>query len=166
MLTHRRNLIVEFLILFIALLVISLPAQAGGSVHKAKVIEHWTPERMNTAQPRDFFMDKQGKAYMGSRKLGFSPYGQVVKGQTVQGQETAADTTGPSISSRSPADGAIIGGSSTFSADIIDSESGVRSVSFVIQYPAGNTESFRGSNIAGDSWGVNLNGFTDSTGWA
>lgn len=161
MLTYRRNLIVEFFILFIALFVISLPTQAGGSVHKAKVIEHWTPERINAAQPRDFFIDKQGKAYIGSRKHGFFPYGQVV-----QGQETAADTTGPSISNRSPVDGAVIGGSGTFSADISDSESGVRTVSFVIQYPAGNTEVFRASNTSGDSWGVSLNGFSDSTGWA
>ncbi|MEH6449684.1 MAG: hypothetical protein V7765_13490 [Oleispira sp.] len=165
MLTHRRNLIVEFFILFIMLLVISLPAQAGGSVHKAKVIEHWTPERMNAAQPRDFFLDKKGKAYMGSRQHGFSPYDQVVKGQ-----ETAADTSDPDISNRFPADDAIIGYSSSFSADVSDSEfesdTGVRTVSFVIQYPAGNTESFRASNTAGDSWGVNLNGFTDSTGWA
>jgi hypothetical protein len=161
MLTHRHNVIVQLFVLFIVLFIISLPAQAGGSVHKAKVIEHWTPERMNTAKPRDFFMDKQGKAYMGSRKHGISPYG-----LAVQGQETAADTTGPNISNRSPADGAVIGSSSTFSANISDSESGVRTVNFVIQYPAGNTAVFKASNTAGDSWGVNLNGFTDSTGWA
>ena len=161
MLIHRRNLIIELFIFFIVLLAISLPAQAGGSVHKAKVIEHWNPERMSNAQPRDFFMDKQGKAYMGSRQHGFTPYG-----QTVKGLATNADNTGPSISNRSPTAGAVIGSSSTFSANITDSESGVRTVSFVIQYPAGNTESFRASNTTGDSWGVSLNGFTDSTGWA
>jgi len=173
MLTHRRNLIVEFFLLFIVLLVISLPAQAGGAVHKAKVIEHWTPERMNTAQPRDFFLDKKGKAYMGSRQHGFAAYDQAVKGQAVQGQETAADTSAPDISNRFPADGATIGDSSIFSANVSDSEfesdTGVRTVSFVIQYPAGNTESFRASNTSGDTWGISLQGFTnspDSTGWA
>ena len=40
MLTHRRNFLVEMILLLITLLVISMPAQAGGSVHKAKVIEH------------------------------------------------------------------------------------------------------------------------------
>ncbi len=64
MLSHRRNLIIELTLLFIALLVFSLPVQAQPSaqnehsVHKAKVIEHWTPERIKAAKPRDLYLDK------------------------------------------------------------------------------------------------------------
>jgi len=167
MLTQRHNFIIELLIAFIVLLVFSIPVQAAvkSSVHKAKVIEHWTPARIQSAQPRDFFLDPQGKAYMGSRKNGFSPYG-----QSLAGQITAADTSDPDINNRFPADGATIGDSSLFSAQVTDNEfesdTGVRSVSIVIQYPAGNTESFRATLTGANTWAVTLRGFSDSTGWA
>jgi len=144
-------------------------AQQDRSVHKAKVIEHWTPERIKAAKPRDLFLDKQGKAYIGSRKGGLTPYGQSPSDTVTQGP-LAADTSGPDISNLFPAHEAVIGSSSIFSAEVQDNEfesdTGVRSVSIVIQYPAGNNESFRASNIGANTWAVNLQGFTDSTGWS
>jgi hypothetical protein len=177
--SRKKNILIEAILLFIALLIFSYPinaqppseprsepisepsAKAEMSVHKAKVIEHWTPERLKAAKPRDLFLDAQGKAYMGDKKSGFSPYGQSPNNET---------GAGPDISNMSPADGATLGASSTFSAEVIDDStgdsSGVRSVSIVIQYPNGNSEAFRARNSSGNTWSVNLSGFSDSPNWA
>lgn len=177
--SRKKNILIEAILLFIALLIFSYPinaqppsepvlepgSKAEMSVHKTKVIEHWTPERIKAAKPRDLFLDGQGKAYMGDRKSGFSPYGLTRDNSTFS--ETGA---GPDISNMSPADGATIGSSSSFSAEVIDDStgdsSGVRSVTIVIQYPSGNTEGFRARNNSGNTWSVNLSGFTDSPNWA
>ena len=183
MMIPRRNILIEIILLFLVLLAFSIPAQAAAqnerSVHKAKVIEHWTPERMKAAKPRDLFLDEHGKAFMGNRKDGFSPYvqeqGQPTQGQIPQGQipteqATSADTSDPDISNMFPANNAIIGDSSIFSATVSDNEfesdSGVRTVSIVIQYPSEAIESFRASNTSGNTWSVSLRGFTESQGWS
>ena len=136
------------------------------SVKKDKVVKHWTAEKRKAAIPRDFYLNESGQSFMADGQGGMTPYGQSISSGPVQRAKPSGnnDTTGPTISNRSPADGATIGSSATFSADVVDDGSGVRSVVFVIRYPSGNTESFNGAN-SGDTWSVNLQGFTDGN-WA
>ena len=75
------------------------------------------------------------------------------------------DTLPPSISEMFPASVNVIGASETFSATVSDGDdgSGVRSVSFVIQYPDGITKAFQATEDANilDKWSVTLLGFSN-----
>lgn len=64
--SRKKNILIEAILLFIALLIFSYPVNAQPpssepatkaemSVHKAKVIEHWTPERIKAAKPETCF---------------------------------------------------------------------------------------------------------------
>ena len=124
-------------------------------VRAAKVIEHWTPERRAAAIPRDLAIDERGLGYLRGRN-GLTPYGHDITAQAGGG-----DVTGPTISGMSPAAGATIGASATFTANVTDA-SGVKSVTFYVRgggFP--HPQSFPGTRGVGDQWGVNLNGFTD-----
>ena len=67
------------------------------------------------------------------------------------------DNDGPSISPIEPGEGATIGASQKFAATITD-PSGVRSVSLVITFPDGSSQSFTMSNSSGDIWENTLTG--------
>jgi len=153
-------------------------AQQGGSApgrtiatDKARVVQHWSAERRALAQPRDLVIDARGLGYLRNRDGSLEPYGHQVAAQAGgNGGPTAGpsggDSTPPSIANMTPADGAVIGASQTFSATVTDSESGVRSVSFVVRYPNGTTtQSFSAARGANDVWSVTLQGFSDGN-WA
>jgi hypothetical protein len=142
-----------------------LPDQA-----KAKVVAHWNAARRSAAQPRDLYLDQRGLAYTKTSKGALQAYGHsagsvhALKQQPPRpmGKPSGTnDSEPPHIDSMNPAADAIIGESHTFSALITD-DSGLKSVSFVIQYPNGTTQSFTPS-ASGDTWGITLSGFSDGS---
>lgn len=161
------------------LLATAVPAAAGpgGEADRGRsgdAAEHWTADRRAAAVPRDLFLDDAGNAWIRGG-AGLEPYGaggaagqltaEPRKGPPGGGGGGGGADTGPTtISDRSPADGATVGASAAFSATVADPD-GVRSVTFVVTYPSGSTQSFAGS-ADGDVWSVTLNGFTDGQwGW-
>ncbi|WP_028865631.1 trypsin-like serine peptidase [Psychromonas aquimarina] len=132
------------------------------SISKKQVIEHWTLERRHQAIPRDLVVDHSGNAFLKGRNGQLTPYG-LSKDHPEYNRKPgsgAKDTTPPSITDMSPADGTTIGESYTFSAVITD-DSGVRSAKVIIRYPNGTqTQSFSASRTSGNTWSVSLSGFT------
>lgn len=145
----------------------------NGQIHadKRRVIEHWTPERMAAAIPRDLVIDERGLGYLRRPDGTYEPYGhstaygrskadqlsQVPHGKPSGG---SGDTIEPDIADMDPAAGSTIGSSYVFSANITDT-SGIKSVTFVIKYPNGNTQSFNASSDDGVRYEVSLQGFSD-----
>jgi hypothetical protein len=139
---------------------------------KARVVAHWTGERRAAAVPRDLVMDRQGVGYLRDSSGSFKAYGHDARAAspmakppgTGGGGGGSSDTTPPVISGLDPAAGAVIGASHRFAATVTD-DVGVRSATFVIQYPDGSTtQSFAASQEAGsDTWFANLQGFTDGS---
>jgi len=138
---------------------------------KARVIDHWTQQRIKDAIPRDLVMDARGLGYLRKPDSTLLPYGHEILAEPelksaipfARSPSTGGeDITPPLISNMDPGAGEVIGSSHIFSATVTDA-SGIKSVSFVIQYPDGITsQSFsarQGSNT--DIWSVNLQGFTD-----
>ena len=153
--------------LAVAALLLSVPAEAAGSKadKRRAVIEHWTPARRAAAQPRDLVIDQRGLGYLRRADGSLQPHGHQI---TAEGTPTPRarpgdggnDTTPPSISNMNP-DGVEIGAAFTFSATVTD-DVGLRSVTFVITYPDGtNTQSFSAASSGGDTWSINLSGFSD-----
>ena len=70
-----------------------------------------------------------------------------------------SDSTPPLIDGMVPASGATIDTAATFSATVTD-DSGIKSVSFVIEYPSGTTQTFSASNSSGETWSINFSGFS------
>jgi len=134
-------------------------SQAQGnsiSAEKARVINHWTPERINKAIPRDLVIDSRGLGYLRKVDGSLEAYGRSAK-------PGGGDSTAPAISNLSPSDGTTIGSEQTFSAVITDL-SGIKSVSFVVTYPNGTTtQSFTPIFIGSDTWSTDLSGFTDGS---
>jgi len=135
---------------------------------KARVIEHWSQARRALAKPRDLVIDSRGLGYLRGSDGVLQPYGHQIAAEVAGGRAApsasslASDTTPPSISNMIPAAGATIGASQAFSAIVTDADSGVRSVSFVIQYPDGvTTQTFSASRGTNDVWSVSLQGFSD-----
>jgi hypothetical protein len=139
---------------------------------KKKVIEHWTPERMAAAIPRDMVIDERGLGYLRMPDGTFEPYGHSTAygrskadqlSQVPQGKPSGgnSDSTPPVISDMDPAEGAVIGSNYTFSATVTD-DSGVKSVTFVITYPDGvTTQSFNASYAGDNLYQASLQGFSD-----
>jgi hypothetical protein len=123
----------------------------------ARVVEHWTPERRAAAVPRDLVIDERGLGYLRGRGNVLTPYGH---GISAQAGPSGGDSTGPAVTGMSPADGATIGASASFSATVTDA-SGVKSVTIKVQQGSGRAQSFSASKGAGDVWSVNLSGFTN-----
>lgn len=142
-------------------------AEAAPPAHSraAQVIDHWTPERRASAQPRDLVIDSRGLGYLRRADGSLKPHGHQVAAlaHDVDGpapmRPSPGDTTPPSISAMSPAAGDTIGTSATFSATVTD-DSGLRSVTFVVQSSSGATSSFSAS-ASGDTYVVSLQGFTE-----
>jgi len=150
-------------ILAVALSFFSTPAEAANA-RSAKVIKHWTPEKMKRAIPRDLVIDSRGYSYLRKPDGSLEPYGHKIAAGRPSGGG-GSDTTAPTISNMSPAEGAVVGASATFSATVTDA-GGVRTVSFVIVYPSGQTQSFTPASDGNGNFTSTLNGFTDGAwGW-
>ncbi|MEE8496372.1 MAG: hypothetical protein V3S21_07830, partial [Xanthomonadales bacterium] len=133
---------------------------------KARVVEHWTQERLENAIPRELVIDSRGLAYLRMPNGFLEPYGHGIAAQANAADRkplakpSGGDTNPPTIDNMDP-DGISIGSSYTFSADVTDL-SGVKSVSFTIRYPNNSTtQTFSASKGTGDSWKVSLQGFSE-----
>ena len=128
----------------------------GLEARAARAIQHWTPERRAAAIPRDLVIDERGLGYLRAPGNQLVPYGHNVAARAAP----VKDSTPPSVSGMSPANGATIGASATFSATVTDA-SGVKSVAINVRQGTGPAQSFAASRGAGDTWSVNLSGFTN-----
>jgi hypothetical protein len=148
------------------------PADPPG--RDSDVIAHWTPRRIASAQPRDLVIDHRGLAYLKAADGSLRPYNharpyrlqQTATGSRIMAKPPsggAGDTTGPTISERSPTDGATGGNTVSFQATVTD-DSGVRSVDIVVVYPDERTQTFAAGNLGNNVYGTTLSGFTDG-GW-
>ncbi|HKY93249.1 MAG TPA: Ig-like domain-containing protein, partial [Nevskiaceae bacterium] len=72
------------------------------------------------------------------------------------------DTIAPVVSGMSPAQGAVIGASATFSATVTDNV-GLRSVTFQVSNASGASQNFGASSQGNGQWTVNLQGFTNGS---
>ena len=127
-------------------------------VRNAEVIQYWTAERRAAAEPRDMVVDGRGLGYLRSRSGQLTPHGHGFAPLPM----AASDTTGPSVTAMTPAAGATIGASATFSATVTD-PSGVKSVSFSVKGSSGRAQTFTASAGAGGMYSVNLSGFTNGS---
>ena len=155
-----------------ALFLNAVPARGEGkgpSAEAKRVMEFWTKARREIAIPRDLVIDERGLGYLRKPDGSLEPYGHSVAGANRPApnrKPVGSDSTPPAISSMDPGEGAIIGASASFSAKVIDGDSGVRSVSFVITYPDLRTQSFGASFVGNDTWQINFSGFSNGTwGW-
>lgn len=147
-------------------------ADAKPSAKNQKVIDHWTPARIQQAMPRQLVIAPNGLGYLKRPDGSLQPHGHnklvEVSRATKQPQAKpgtgGGDNDGPVISLVEPGDGAVINASQRFAATIEDL-SGVRSASLVISFPDGSSQSFSMTNSSGDTWENTLSGFTDGSGW-
>jgi hypothetical protein len=153
----------------------ALAGDAGAAPDRpSDPVAYWTSARRAAAVPRDLRIDHRGLGYLRAPDGTLTPYGhteppvlrEVTDRSTATPQAAtpqATDTTGPSVTIRSPASGATITTSTiTLSATVSD-PSGVRSVSFGIRYPDGRNGSFAGRTAGNGVWSVTLNGFTNGS---
>ena len=140
---------------------------------KARVVEYWTSERRASAIPRDLVIDSRGLGYLRRPDGSLQPYGHHIVAENTANSPTpnakppgagggGSDTTPPTISDdMNPGQGAVIGASHTFSVTVTDA-SGVKSVSFTIEYPdESTTQTFNANADENGLWTVTLFGFTD-----
>ncbi|MCO5761606.1 MAG: Ig-like domain-containing protein [Chromatiaceae bacterium] len=142
----------------------------GAASAPSQVFAYWSEERRAAAIPRDLRIDPRGLGYLRHPDGTLEPHGHAIAAQ--QAAEAAplprakpgggaGDTTGPIIANMDPGTNATIPASYPFSATVTDS-SGVRSVSFVIQYPNnGGSQTFSAALGTDNRWSVTLQGFTD-----
>ena len=177
---HPNKNMIGVIAIFVALVVSSSVTQVAMAAEnqsldasKARVVEHWTKDRMQKAIPRDLAIDSRGLGYLRKPDGSLEPYGHQVAAEATLNKAAptarptgSGDTTPPLISNMDPAAGSEIGLSHTFSATITDNASGIKSVSFVVQYPDGvTTQSFSASQGSNDTWDITLQGFSDGS-WA
>jgi hypothetical protein len=130
----------------------AMAAQPDVKVSKANIVSHWSKERRTQAIPRDMVIDKRGLGYLRLPNGNLRPHGHTVSALEIdqrRGKPSSnTDTTPPVIHSVSPADGSSfpITDNVTFSANVTDAESGVKSVSFII-----NGQGYAGE-LVGDIW--------------
>lgn len=155
---------------------VTFASVANAQSDRAKQVSaHWTQEKIDQAIPRDFYLDHRGLAYVKGKSGKMEPYGhgkpfelkQLKSAKVPQAKPPStgggsSDTTPPDISSMSPADGATIGTSQTFSAVVTDA-GGIRSVTFTVNY-TGGTQSFTASFVGNDTYEVSLQGFPAGAG--
>jgi len=140
------------------------PAGSLAAEH-ARIVAHWTPERMAAAFPRDLRIDARGLGYLRQPDGSLQPYGHSIAAETKPSSpqpmaRPGGDTTAPIISNRDPATGATIGASYTFKATVTDA-SGLRSVNFKVGPEGGQQRSFAAAAGANNVYSVALNGFTN-----
>lgn len=127
----------------------------GLEARAARAIQHWTPERKAAAVPRDLVIDERGLGYLRAHG-NLIPYGHNISARAAPNK----DTTGPTVNAMSPANGATLGASATFSASVAD-PSGVKTVTINVRQGSGAPQSFAAARGAGDTWSVNLSGLTN-----
>lgn len=175
----RGTVVAVAAVLAVAGSVIGVPTAAatpGAPDNRASdVAEHWTPERLAAAQPRDLLVDERGLGYLRRSGGGLAPYGhgeaaqvpapRVERSAAPQASPTpkakpsgGGDTTGPVVSGMTPDGSTTIGSSATFAATVTDA-SGVRSVTVVVTDPNRRSSSFA-AVASGSTWSVRLDGFT------
>lgn len=147
------------------------PAQATprGAIDpaKARVIEHWTPERRAAAIPRDLVIDPRGLGYLRKPDGTLVPYGHQVAAANsavpLSKPGSTVDDQPPVINNMDPADGDTITPSYTLKATVTDNV-GIKSVTFYVTLPDGTTtRSFSPTLGANDVWSIALT-FSDGTG--
>jgi hypothetical protein len=156
---------------------VAVASSASASPASQRVADHWTPERMAQAQPRDIVMDARGLSYLRMKGGMLKPYGHRTPARVFARPTAGAaaplakpgggsgDTSGPTIGTRDPAaDATLTASQHTFRADVTDA-SGVRSVTFVIVLPDGRTQSFAAANTSGTQWSLTVTGLWDSPNW-
>lgn len=169
---------IYFIVKTIALAALVLPmtatvVDAQPSAKTQRIIDHWTPARIEQAIPRQLVIASNGLGYLKRPDGSLQPHGhnklvevtKTTKQPRAKPGTGGGDNAGPTISLLEPADGATIGASQRFAANIAD-PSGVRSASMVITFPDGSSQSFTMSNSGGDVWENTLSGFTTSNGWS
>lgn len=148
-----------------ATVTVAAPSSQGDTARAehARIVAHWTAERLAAASPRDLAIDERGRGYLKKPDGSFEPYGHAVAVAAGAASPTpmakpGGDTTGPVVAALDPS-GKTIGSSYTFKATVTDS-SGVRSVSFRVG-PAGGTQQSFTATAAGDVYSVQLSGFSN-----
>ena len=141
-------------------------AQAPQASDKAKEVarvkSYWTAERIKSATPRDLLLDDRGFAYLRGGNGELLPYGhsRVAENAAAPRAKPGSgpeDTTPPTVSDMSPGEGATTTSPTTFSASVIDEESGIRSVSIQVRVsPAGSWNSFNASSSGNNVYSVSL----------
>ena len=149
---------------------LSAPAAAqsaqGLSARAQGVINHWTPERIRQATPRDLLIDDRGLGYLKQRDGYLQPYGHSTEARTPERRAIpspfgkpgggSSDTEPPTISDFNPSAGQTIGATHTFSVTVTD-PSGVSRVEFKF-----GLQTFAASRVdQSDRWEVGLQGFSD-----
>ncbi len=147
-------------------------AQAKPSAKSQQVFDHWTAERIADAQPRDMVIDHRGLGYVKGKNGQLTPHGHTKRPELTMKKTKGivpmakppsnGDSTPPTVVTRSPADGATISTTPTFSAVVTDA-SGVKSVVFNIDY-GGQVYNFDATNVGNDTWEASLSGFTSGSG--
>jgi hypothetical protein len=135
---------------------------ASASDH-ARIVAHWTPQRMAAAIPRELLMDERGQGYLRRPDGSLEPYGHtaVAAALPVPMAKPTGDKTPPTITNLDPANGATINANAyTFKATVTDA-SGLRSVSFKVGKPGATRQSFSAALTSNDVWAVSLQGFSD-----
>ena len=149
-------------------------AQADGpSERSQKVLKHWTADRIAAAEPRDMLIDHRGQGYIRGKNGKLTPHGHANKPELTSdtkrlngtqnwNDQVTQDNQAPTVTSRTPANGATIGASQTFSAVVTDVD-GVREVTFEITYN-GTVSTFAGVNSGNNTWTTTVSGFTTGGG--
>lgn len=150
------------------------PSEKANPSDRAKaIVDHWTSDRLETATPRDLFLDHRGLAYIRGADGSLEPYGHTTKHELKQNQikskekptpraKPTQDTTPPTISNLTPTDGSEISAEQVFSAVVTDN-SAVRSVTFNITY-GGQTYNFDGTFVGNDTYQTSVTGFAAGSG--
>ncbi len=158
------NIIPKSLIVATCIFLVQVNAQ-GDKLHSshAKVLKHWTADRMANAMPRDLAIDQRGFGYLRKPDGLLTPYGHQLAAQNQQpmGKPAGGDTTPPTIVALSPLADQEIGKLHTFQAEISD-ESEVKSASFSVRKGTGVWQSFTPAR-SGDIWSIPLSGFTNGS---
>jgi len=128
---------------------------------KSQTMQHWTAERRAQAIPRDLLIDAKGAGYLRLPDGRLQPYGKPLDPISLGKPSGQADTEDPVVTILSPTEGTTVGSSTLFSAVSTDNV-GVKSVSFIINYPNGiQSQSFTPTYEGNDTWSAPLQGFSD-----
>ena len=172
------------------LFAVAAHAQSENASPRAQaVMDYWSPGKRAAAQPRDLYIDHRGLAFSKDKRGAYKAVGHGKKfelealypdpapkakpdspggggkpggGGGGGGGGGSSDTTPPTISGAVPPDGSTIGSSQTFSAVVTDA-SGVKSVTFTVNY-TGGTQTFTPTLVGNDTYSVTLQGFPAGAG--
>jgi hypothetical protein len=136
----------------------AMAAQPDVKVSKANIVSHWSKERRTQAIPRDMVIDKRGLGYLRLPNGNLRPHGHTVSALEIdqrRGKPSGgnSDDTPPVIHSVSPADNISVSNTEnvTFSANVTDDGSGVKSVNFNI-----GGQTYVGQQIVTGTWQITV----------